>query len=197
MGEISARIERLRTEQRGFTLVEMLIVVALLSLVVAAAVSQLVTAYRIVPQDIEWATQVRETQTGLYRMTRELRQAQPGTVVISVAGPSSGNAIRADVVLKNTTYHLLFECDTGNQCRRKATTGATAPTAGPTGGKIIIKNLQNTTLSPTVPVFTTGSPAKFYQVQVKVKSVGAKTKGSATNRFHTVTLTDGFYGRNL
>jgi prepilin-type N-terminal cleavage/methylation domain-containing protein len=174
--------ERVRA-QAGFTLIEQLVAMVILAIVVGATLTALDTLMRASPADQEWSHTVANTQSGIYRMTRELRQGVNFSVL------SAGYAISADVVKGGATTHVLYQCNQSKTCTRKSTT---APTAAPTtgaGGTTVISSVENVALS--TPSFESPS-SKYYQVKVIVRSAGAVT----TKHTHNVTLTDGFYARN-
>ena len=173
--------EHLRA-QAGFSLVEQLVTMVLLSVVVGLTLTALETLVKAAPANQEWAHTVADAQAGVYQITRELRQGVNVTLVTPYV--ASG-----DVVTKAGTLHVLYECDLSSSCKRKVTTApAAAPTRG-AGGAPIIKSLQSYTLA--TPVFTTPS-SKYFQVAVIVRSAGTLT----TANTHNVTLTDGFFTRN-
>jgi prepilin-type N-terminal cleavage/methylation domain-containing protein len=168
--------------QAGFSLVEQLVTMVLLSVVVGLTLTALETLVRAAPANQEWAHTVADTQAGLYQITRELRQGSNVTLVTPYVAS-------ADVVTKSGTLHVLYQCDLNSSCTRKSTT---APTAAPTrgaGGAVFVKSLQSFTLG--TPVFTSPS-AKYFQVAVIVRSAGTLS----TVNTHNVTLTDGFFARN-
>jgi prepilin-type N-terminal cleavage/methylation domain-containing protein len=168
--------------QDGFTLVEQLITVALLSIVVGATLTVLDSMLRSAPGNAEWSHTVADTQAGLSRMTRELRQATNVTLVTPYVAS-------ADVLIGGSTRHVLYQCDLSSSCTRESTTAPAAPPSRGAGGALLIGNLQNYTLG--TPVFV--SPAsRYYQVQVIVRSAGALK----TAHTHNVRLTDGFLARN-
>ncbi len=158
---------------------------SLLAIVLSAALTLLERTWALEPADQEWNHAVRESQVGLYRMTRELRQ---GTNI----SMSSAYVISADVKEGSpaATQHVLYQCDQSSTCTRKSTTApAAAPTTG-AGGVPVINNVKNQALS--LPVFTQPS-TNYFQVAIKVPSQGKlKTTGS----FHTITFSDGFFARN-
>jgi prepilin-type N-terminal cleavage/methylation domain-containing protein len=173
--------ERLRAQQ-GFTLIEQLVSILILVVVVGATLTALESMLRAAPADQEWSHIVANTQAGLYRMTRELRQGTSVTLVTPYV-------ISADVVLKGETQHVLYQCDLSSSCTRKSTTApAAAPSRG-AGGTTVIASLQNFSLGTSV--FTSPS-TKYFQVSVIVRSAGALV----TKHTHNVTLTDGFFARN-
>jgi prepilin-type N-terminal cleavage/methylation domain-containing protein len=194
-------LERLRNQEGGFTLTELLVTILLLGLVMGAVIAMLTTAYKIVPGDIEWTHRIAATQNAMGKMTRDLRQAtaitikdSAGTAVIAPA--NSGPQIAADVVLGGSIRHILYECTT--QCTRWMTT---APTAAPTTSSVagngvvksvVITDLQNNAQSVNAFAQPTAT-AKYFTIDLRVKSTGS-VKG--TQKTHTVTFTDGFFGRN-
>src|SRR5680860_377137 len=73
--DLRRRLERLRREERGITLIELLITAVILNVVLFAILGLLDMSARAVPKDLARAAAIQESQAGLYRMTRELRQA--------------------------------------------------------------------------------------------------------------------------
>ena len=183
-----ARVRRRAREQAGFTLIEQLVAMVILAIVVGATLTALETMLKAAPADQEWGHQVAETQTGLYRMTRELRQGTNVTLVTAYV-------MSADVVEGGKTLHVLYQCDVSSSCTRKSTT---APSAAPARGcnaektdcPIVIPYLQSFTLG--TPIFTSPS-SKYFKVAVIVRSAGKVLSNKHT---HNVTLIDGFYARN-
>jgi hypothetical protein len=147
-----------------------------------ATLTALESLMRAAPADQEWSHTVANTQSGMYRMTRELRQGLNVTLV-------TGYVMSADVVVSGQTQHVLYQCDLGNYCTRKSTTAPSAAPARGAGGSTVIEFAQNFTLG--TPVFTSPS-SRYYQVAVIVRSAGALT----TAHTHNVVLTDGFFSRN-
>jgi len=86
--DLSRSLDRLRREERGIALIELLITAVVLNVVLFAILGLLDVSARAVPKDLERAAAIQESQAGLYRMTRDLRQAHdvvtPGTHVLSV-----------------------------------------------------------------------------------------------------------------
>jgi prepilin-type N-terminal cleavage/methylation domain-containing protein len=177
----STRIWGLRA-QGGFTLIEQLVSMLLLGLIVGMTLTVLNTMLKAAPANQEWGVNIAETQTGMYKMTRDLRQGLKVTLV-------TGYVASADIVVSGVTRHVLYQCDLSSSCTRKATTApAEAPSRG-AGGVTVVSSVQNFSLG--TPVFTSPS-SRYYQVAVIVKSAG----GVKTNHTHNVTLTDGFFARN-
>ena len=175
---------RLRA-QAGFTLVEQLVSMVVLAIIVGATLTALESMMKAAPADQEWSQTVADTQAGIYRMTRELRQGTNVTLV-------TGYVVSADVLVGGATQHVLYQCDLGSSCTRKSTTAPTAAPARGAGGAPVINYLQNYSLEQ--PVFTSPS-SKYFEVKVIVRSAGAITTAQ-TKHSHNVSLTDGFYARN-
>jgi prepilin-type N-terminal cleavage/methylation domain-containing protein len=171
---------RIRDPQSGFTLVEMLIAAAIMSVVMGAVLALLSATWSNQPADQEWNHQVEDTRTGVYRMTRELRQ---GTAISLI----SGYRISADVRLNGVVQHVLYQCDVAGTCTRKAS-AAGVPATGP-GGEVVARNVLNA--ANGVPVFTQPSTG-FFKVLVQVAATGSYQ----TPASHTLTYTDGVYARN-
>ncbi|TKB51215.1 prepilin-type N-terminal cleavage/methylation domain-containing protein [Ferrimonas sediminicola] len=71
---------------RGFTLVELLVTLLLLS-IVAIGVSSFVTyATRIYVDSQGWSASISQYRFGVQRLSRELRDALPGSVVVGASG---------------------------------------------------------------------------------------------------------------
>jgi prepilin-type N-terminal cleavage/methylation domain-containing protein len=173
--------KRLRA-QAGFTLIEQVIAMGVFAIVMAITLGALESMLRAAPAAQEWAHTVSDTQAGIYRMTRELRQGLNVTLV-------TGYVVSADVVVGGATQHVLYQCDLSSSCTRKSTTAPTAAPSRGAGGATVISNLQNYSLGTAV--FT--SPAsRYYKVAVIIRSAGALT----TQHTHNVSLTDGFFARN-
>jgi prepilin-type N-terminal cleavage/methylation domain-containing protein len=171
---------RLIEDQEGFTLVELLVTMLLLTIVLGATLNVLDSLTSAAPAEQEWSHTMADTQTAAYRMTRELRQA----TTLSLITPY---VVSADIAASGTTSHVLYECDLNSSCTRKAST-ASAPTRG-AGGEKLIGAVQNLALSS--PVFT--QAGKYFQVTLKVRSASTLTTAHA----HVMTYSDGFLARNL
>jgi prepilin-type N-terminal cleavage/methylation domain-containing protein len=178
----TSRIRERLGAQHGFTLVEQLVAMLLLAIVTGATLTVLESLMRVAPADQEWTHTVANTQAGMYRITRELRQGLNVTLVTPYVAS-------ADVVVAGTTRHVLYQCDLSSSCTRKSTTAPTAAPARGAGGAPVISNLQNFSLG--TPVFTSPS-SRYYAVVVIVRSAGSLT----TAHTHNVSLTDGFFARN-
>ena len=149
-------------------------------IVIAATLTALSTIMKSSTASEQWGHTVGDTQTGMYSMTRELRQAQNVTLV-------TGYVVSGDVVVGGAIQHVLYQCDLASTCTRASSAVAT-PARGASGVSII-NYVQNYALG--VPVFTTPT-SRYVQVTVKVRSAGSLT----TAHTHVYSLTDGFFTRN-
>jgi len=185
-----ARVER---GQSGFTLVELLVASALMVVVLLALFGLFDATQRLVPQDQERAQQLRDTETGVYQMTHELRLAYS---LIA----TSAYAFEANVDENGQSLHVLYDCSGSSsinpswgQCLRKLIgSGGTTQTTTPT-----IAAFTNTSASAGKPIFTYTTNSKgettYVSVHVEVPAQGKLKTGAA----YRITYDDGFYMRNL
>ncbi len=178
--------------QAGFTLLEVLVVILLLSLVVGALMSPMVLSIKNQTKDANYAYAQQNARTGLDAMVSQIRQAWS----ILSSGP---NEVEMNVNLHGVALLVYYECDlpqTGtayHECIRvQAPAGSALPPL--TSGSLAIPNLTNGTA--TDPVFTFGPDpvAPYYMTAtIKVPASGG-TVGGLT---HTIVLSSGALMRNL
>src|SRR5215210_4061126 len=101
----ASALRRLVRDDRGFTLIEVLVTCALLTVVLGAVLNFLTTTQRIAPKDVERNHALGEAQVGLHRMTRELRQGKPPVGAPLPSAPT--NSI--DVVVGSV--RVRYACD--------------------------------------------------------------------------------------
>jgi len=160
---------RMRSE-RGLTLVELMITVTILTVVLLATFALLDTTRENASRDEERAQSVREAQSGLLRMAKELRHAYR----ITAAGPN--------------TVTFMMRCSTSESC---TSTGQTAnsklitytcttecaravsvtPSGGvcctvPAGNEEVIKRIQNGSTA-TCPAPTDNAAAPVFNYKVR------------------------------
>src|SRR3712207_1379565 len=90
MGAYRRFIARLRAEQSGFTLIEVMVAAALLSVVLGAVLALSETGSRVAQRDLVRANAIEEVQNGVARMDRELRTA---TQVYSPTGATATDSV--------------------------------------------------------------------------------------------------------
>jgi hypothetical protein len=178
-----------RRDEGGFALAELLVVMVLSTIVLGAILGLLDAVGQQAPKDQERATAIGETQSGLYRMTRELRQAYK----VLDAGPKS-----MYVVIGRSTppdIHVRYDCDVpypGNteyrRCVRwSAPVGQELRTDLP-GQVVIDRGLSG--------VQFTYSPGPLNPTYVKIH-IEVPEKGERVGGYHqSFILDDGFYLRN-
>jgi Tfp pilus assembly protein PilX len=185
-------LSRLRRDDRGFTLVELMVVSVMLIVILGAIAGLATTAERMAPTDNEGSLQLREAQTGLDGMVRELRAAHAVTAV-------SDYVIEADVVQRRTgaASRVRYDCSLAHptlagarRCVRQVLVGGVASGAQP----VVVDRIVNQTVPKAVftPTVRDGR-VSYVSVAVIVPGGGERTGGPS---FRT-TLEDGLYLRNV
>ncbi len=100
------RIQRLRQQDNGFTLVELLVAVVLLGIVGSVGVSMLLAAQRSADTTISAHQSVEEARLALNRVSRELRQA---TSIVYAQNPDG--AARDDDAITVVSFQADFNGD--------------------------------------------------------------------------------------
>jgi hypothetical protein len=182
-------LARARGEERGFALPELLITLVSFMFVLGGILGLLDSASQQAPKDGERALAIRESQAGLHRMTRELRQAYN----VLGAGPRSmyvliGRSSPPDI-------HVRYDCDVPSpinpayrRCVRwQAPVGQELRTDLP-GEVVIDRSLSQ--------VSFTYSPGPLNPTYVKVH-IEVPQKGDRAGGYQSkFVLDDGFYLRN-
>jgi type II secretory pathway pseudopilin PulG len=183
---------RMRREESGFTVVELLVATGLMLIVVGAILALLESSNSIAGRDQERTHAIGDVQNGVQSMTKELRQA------FSIVS-SSPFVIEVHVLRGGADHDVTYDC-TGTssagpplgQCVRYENTGS-----GQTAASTVVDRLINKPGSGRPPVFTyttNGSGHTTYAtVHVEVPAKGERAEGYA----HSVVVDDGFYMRNL
>jgi prepilin-type N-terminal cleavage/methylation domain-containing protein len=180
-GRFNAR--RLRAEESGFSLIEVMMAVALLSVVLGATLSLSHTGSRVAERDLVRANAIEEVQTGIARMDRELRTA---TEVITPTSSTPTNSV--DFVARvspsgggaRVLRRVRYSCDvpsptipTLRACFRYE--GPTTGTPGG-GGTLVVDQLVNGTAA--IPVFTANaSPPTYFSIHLQRSAKGTLQDG--------------------
>lgn len=185
---------RIAHEQSGMSLTEVLVTVVIFSFVLVGILGLLDTSAKVAPKDQERSTAMREVQSSLDGMVRELRQAYR----VVGTSPSSMRILVRRRQSDGTHVNRLVEYDCGltvpDQCiRREAPPGEVLPATG----RVAIDRLLNGGNAER-PVFSFDQNADsitpvYVAVRVEVPSRGERASGYK----HSVVLEDGFYARNM
>lgn len=95
--------ERHAPREDGFTLIELIVVMALTTVVLGGMLTLLYNSQQIQAGDAEWAQVMQEGRTGLSRMTRELRQA-------SKLEKAEANAVVFHATIGGKALEIKYEC---------------------------------------------------------------------------------------
>ncbi len=167
------------------TLAELLIGMLVMTIVMIAILGLLDATVKTAPRDQERANTIREAQTGVHIMTRELREANkvwtPGKTQIYV---NIGD-----------DRHVLYDCGvvqpddpTERQCRRwEAAIGSELPLDEP--GEIVVERRMPGDVFTYEPNLINPT---FVKVHIQVPQAGEREDGYHAN----LVLDDGFYLRN-
>lgn len=170
----------------GFTLIELLITASILSVVLLAILALLDVSARIAPQDQERAHAIQESQAGLYRMTRELRQAH------AVVG-GDADTITVRVLPRTGTAEITVTWDCGTPHPTESSMRRCTRTVGSGTAEVVIDRVIN----GTRPVFEYDAPpttSRYVRASVIVPARGDR-KAENGHR-HEIVLADGVYMRN-
>jgi prepilin-type N-terminal cleavage/methylation domain-containing protein len=177
-----ARVRRVLRRESGFTLLEVTITAALLGIVIVAILAIADTGQNLAPKDRERAHAIRDAQTGLHEMTRELRQAQQ-----VLAADSSSMTVR--VLVDGATTEVTYSCDEPHPSVSEYT--RCVRTGG--GTRMVVDRVQN---GDSVFEYTrnaTSGSITYVRAKVEVPATGDLKEGHR----HDVVLDDGFYMRNI
>jgi prepilin-type N-terminal cleavage/methylation domain-containing protein len=167
--------------QDGFTLIELTVTAAMLAVVLLAILSVSDLGWKLAPKDQERTHMIRETQTGLYQMTRELRQ---GYEVVD-AQPS---VMQVRVLVQGNPRLVTYRCDVPHPTKpawRRCVRSGDGP------DRVVLDRL----LDDNVFEYTRrapGGPITYVRAKAVVPAAGDLAKGHP----HRVVLDDGFYMRN-
>ncbi len=200
-----ARASRLRSDQRGQSLIEVLVAAALSVLVLGTIGTLLVTSQRQAQKNANYDIAQASAQAELDKMVGQIRDA----LDIVSWGP---NSVDMDVDVGSTEYQVYYECDVSagngwNKCVRLQTTvGATLPALS-TAATVIPFLTNGTSAQPvfswtneaTAPGATNTTPnlaPDYVTATVDVPaSDGVTVSRLSINR--TIVFTDGALIRNL
>jgi prepilin-type N-terminal cleavage/methylation domain-containing protein len=186
--------------EAGFTLVELLVSMSLLTIVMGALLGIADSSLPVAARDQERAHVLGEAQSGLDRMTRELRQA---TKVVWTS--PTADAIWFEVDRTGSTVEVLYDCrvqPVGKPYRQCVKATGTNPAVAPSvaSGRVVIDRVLNgTAAAATHPTVFSFSPNATSPVQISAEIVVAAQgeRHSRRDYTHQFVLDDGVYMRNL
>ncbi|HST69394.1 MAG TPA: hypothetical protein VLI94_07025 [Solirubrobacterales bacterium] len=117
---------RLRSEESGLTLIELLVAAAMSVVIVGAGASMMISAVRKQPELSERSQKVTEVRYVQERMTKELRngirvdEAEPTTVsfVTRVRTSACGGGVPLDPDDPAINCQVTYDCSSGSACTR-------------------------------------------------------------------------------
>jgi type II secretory pathway pseudopilin PulG len=175
------------SDERGFMLVELLLVVALLGVILSAVLMFADTAQKLTPKEQERANAIQAAQAGIFRMTRELRSAYQ----VNASGPL---ALDVNLVSGGVDRRVRYECDephpteaSYSRCVRFETGRA---------DEVVVDRVLNKVTAFTYTTNTSGA-ITYVRVAIDVPARGERNIGTSGSYEHQIGLYDGFYLRNL
>jgi prepilin-type N-terminal cleavage/methylation domain-containing protein len=190
-------LKLLSRDESGFSLIELLMVSAILPIVLSAILGAFDSVGGQAPKNIEYTHAVTEAQVGLQRMIQEIGEATS----IGVQTPSE---IEFNAVIGGTGQEIHYACST--QCLRySVTSGGALPTlvnnACPTSltaaqtCQVVVARVTNgnSVFSYSNPTNDANAPPTWVRVQIQVPAKGERTSGLN----HTITLDNATAVRNL
>jgi prepilin-type N-terminal cleavage/methylation domain-containing protein len=186
VGEIKRVIGRVRASgEEGFTLVELLVASALMGAIAAAVLTSLANVQRQSAADVERAQQIQSAQTGLYRMTRELREAYR----VVTRQP---DLIEADVRRQGANIRVRYSCTTPDP-RRAGMFRCVREVPANGSAEVVIDHVINGPTAAAADRVFTYSGSNYVRARVWVSAGGEKVRIGHNYR---IVLDDGFYMRN-
>lgn len=196
-------LRRRLASESGFTLIEVLVVAAILAAVLTATLAPFEFEQKQTTKNVEYTRSVSDASTGLQNMMRELRQAYR-------VNSTTPNSVDFNAVINSSDLEIYYACDepypnNGNahwkeyrRCLRvSATTGSALPPISK--GAIVIDRLVNGTSSAPVFTFKDSSGAintthpSYVEATIRVPSRGSLNNGLN----HNIELSNGTAIPNL
>jgi len=203
--------------EAGIALVELLVVMLMLGIVFTALVRPMLTSTQVAARDQARSTAVQEAQTGLYKMTREVRGtlwvygATSTSIDVAVASSSGTQTCPpASAATSGKCIRVLYNCaiqpaaSPYRQCVRAWSTNLAVQPSTAAGASVIPRVVNGTPAAPSSsnPVFkytpsASASPSasapSFVAVNLMIPSSAGETPGYTYN----VVLDDGAYLPNV
>jgi prepilin-type N-terminal cleavage/methylation domain-containing protein len=172
--------------QAGFSLIELIVVMTMLTVAMGAILSVVERTTRLSREDQERAQAIRSAQVELDGVVREARQAFK-------VNASTGNKLDVSLYRAGTTRRVVFDCTVAHPtlaATRRCTRQEVLPDGSLTAARVAIDRVRNATVFTYTPAAgTTESVA----VTVEVPASGERT---APGFKSLIRLNDGFAVRN-
>ena len=79
---------KLKTDEKGFTLVELLVALSIATFVTAAASMTIITMMRLSPQTNNWAIALHQVQNAGYWISRDVQMSQQKSIIVGTGTPT-------------------------------------------------------------------------------------------------------------
>lgn len=172
-------------DERGFTLVELLVSATILVLIMMATFSVLDGSSKTARRDTERAHAIREAQVGIDRMVRELRHTQ-------TVHSASAQVLDVTVLQRGVTQRVVFDCSVASP----GTPGARRCTRTPSGGSadVLVDRVRNIGADSSAFAYTPPSGTiRHVMVRLGVAADGGRAEGYRND----VVLSNGTALRNV
>ncbi|MEX2196448.1 MAG: hypothetical protein WD844_14280 [Thermoleophilaceae bacterium] len=176
--------------ERGYTIVEALVVVVLLIVVLGGTLSLLDTTAQIAPQENERAHAVREAQVGLGTMVRELRQSR------SVEAGYSATGLTVRTPVAGVPTRVAWDCTPDSVSRPGEDLSACRRVQYAADDTTVVSTTHplDRLMSDQVFDYTVESGRiQFVTARIEVPASGEREQGLD----HRIVLDDGFFLRNV
>jgi prepilin-type N-terminal cleavage/methylation domain-containing protein len=186
MGELMG-VETIPTRARedGFSLIELIVVMAMLTVALGSILTVVERTTRISNEDRERAHAIRTVQVELEGVVREVRQSFR-------INASTDTRLDVSVYRGGTTRRLVFDCSVPHPTMagtRRCTRQEMLADGSLTAARVAIDRVRNTTVFTYTPA--TGV-TNHVAINVEVPASGELRQG----RNHLIRLSDGFAVRN-
>lgn len=145
----------MKTMKRGYTIVEMLVVISVSALVLGFVTASILTFYRTNTSTLEQAVQVDEARRGVDRLVRDLREAayaDDGSYPL-VALSSTSITFYSDIDRDLSVERIRYWLD-GSVLRKGITEATGTPPAYSSGEQVSVISEYVRNSSQAMPVFT-------------------------------------------
>ena len=174
-----------RMDERGFSLIELLVAMTVLAAVMVATLGVLDSSSRMARSDTDRASAIQDAQVGLDRMVRELRHAR-------LVNSATAQVLDVTVLQRGITRRVVFDCsvahpstDGQRQCTRSADGGS---------AEVLVDRVRDVGSDSQAFAYT---PATGAPKHVTVRLAVAVDDGRAGGHSRSLVLTDGTALRNV